>query len=89
MPQDVLIPILGCIVRTRPRREIDPAAVDGWYKQSYNINSPLESRVRRLHIWLDEFTKGRFYLSAQTVAFEDEKDFTIFKLWYKDNSEIV
>ena len=38
-----------------------------------------------MRIWVDEFTTGRFYLSRGTVAFEDEEDFVIFKLWYKDH----
>lgn len=78
-----LIPILSAVLNTRDRREIDPTSIDGWYKQSYNTTNTA-SNARQLRIWINEFTKGRFYLSGFNVAFEDEEDFVIFKLWYKD-----
>lgn len=79
-----LIPIVDAIVRSRKRIEIDPDKIDGWFKGSYTTSMHVR-RTRQIRIWVDEFTTGRFYLSRGTVAFEDEKDFIIFKLWYKDN----
>ena len=57
--------------------------IDGWYKQVYT-GGMVPEEVRRLHVWINEFTKGRFYLGRLLVAFEDEEDFVILKLWFKD-----
>jgi len=78
-----LIPILGAVIRTRSRREKSIWKIDGWYKKSYNEAMLWESELRRLQIWIDEYTEGNFYLDLTLVAFEDEKDFIIFTLWFK------
>jgi len=79
-----LIPILGAIIRTRDRKEIHRDQVVDWYKQWYNTEDPLEIHVRHLHVWIADYTSGRFYLGPKLVAFEDEKDFVVFSLWYKN-----
>jgi len=78
-----LIPILGAIIRTRSRKEKDKSKIDGWYKKAYNEKMPWENDMREMHVWIDAFTKGRFFLDLDTVAFEKEEDFVIFALWYK------
>jgi len=78
-----LIPIHVAIIRSRPRIEIDPEKIDGWFASTYTINSR-RRQIREMRIWIDEFTTGRFFLHHGIIAFEDEKDFIIFKLWYKE-----
>ena len=78
-----LIPIYEAVIQTRSRRIITPNGLNGWFHYSYNANG-IEKNVRCLHIWINEFTTGRFYLSRIKVAFENEKDFIIFKLWFKE-----
>ncbi len=79
-----LIPILNIIKRVRTRRENDKDAIDNWFKQSYNVFDPAGGKVRQMMAWIDEFTTGRFYLEASLIAFEDEADAVIFRLWYKE-----
>ena len=78
----VLIPIYNAVIQTRDRRILTPEGLDGWFKHLCNDNM-IQGASRRL-IWINEFTTGRFYLARDIVAFEDETDFIIFKLWYKE-----
>ena len=74
------IPILHAVRRNRERRETDDEKIDGWYtSHQFRLN------LTEIHLWIDEFTTGRFYLTPLVVAFEDAKDFTIFKLWHKND----
>lgn len=83
MIKSELIPIVGAVRRNRLRRVTDKDKIDGWHKTSYTTNGISAQPIVNISIWIDQFTKGRFYLSPLTVAFEDEKEFVIFKLWYK------
>lgn len=78
-----LIPIHSVLQRNRERREKDWKAIDGWPTTKYNTNDR-DANIGRIMSWIDKYTKGRFYLDLYMVAFEDEEDFVIFKLWYKD-----
>lgn len=79
-----LVPILGAVKRNRLRRELDDEKIDGWFKAKYNGNAESAEPVVTMHIWIDKYTEGRFFMSPFRVAFEDEKDYTIFSLWYKN-----
>ena len=79
-----VVPILAVVQRNRYRRETDNEKIDGWYKFRYNNSNKTARPVTKMHFWIDEFTSGQFYLTPFMVAFEDEKDFTIFSLWYKE-----
>jgi len=81
---DPLVPILGAVKRNRLRRETDDLKIDGWFKAAYNGNKESALPAVTMHIWVDKYTEGRFYMTPFRVAFEDEKDFTIFKMWYKE-----
>ena len=84
MNHHVAIPILGAVKRNRLRRETDRENVDGWFETKYNDNMESARQVTKMHLWVDQFTTGRFYLTPYRVAFENEEDFVIFKLWYKE-----
>ena len=79
-----VVPILAAVQRNRLRRETDNEKIDSWYKFRYNNSNKTAMPVTKMQFWIDEFTTGKFYLTPYTVAFEDEKDFTIFTLWYKE-----
>ena len=80
---DTLIPILGAVQRNRERRERDWKVIDDWPQVKYNTNGNYLN-IGRMAAWIDEYTTGRFYLDLYLLAFEDEKDFTIFTLWYNN-----
>lgn len=73
-----LIPILGVVKRTRERRV-------AYGHEEWPRAKCRKQNIRKLHTWIDENTTGKFYLDPNCVSFENERDFIIFKLGYKDD----
>ena len=80
-----LIPILPAVQATRIRQEHDLSRALSWHYSNYNKENS-ENKMRLLRIWIWKHTEGPFYLSRTLVAFQDDKDFVLFKLMWKDNA---
>lgn len=89
---DKLIPIQEAVNRTRDRKETNSEKTEGWFKYRYTDritpNRVTRLRMRKLYMWIDQYTHGKFYLTPTIIAFEDEKDYFVFCMWYKNNANI-
>lgn len=65
-----------------PRRVSFMSSPDDWFTQIFDSSGFRSPVILPIII---EHTKGRFYLSSNSVGFEDEIDMIMFKLRYVDD----
>ena len=76
------------VKRNRKRKETDWLIACKWPHDEYKKRSSIvdeTTKLQNLNRWIDKNTTGRFYLSARQIAFEDEKEFVIYKMGFGRN----